>query len=64
MKCEKAYKLCTQITGKIIDDSIKNYCNFVYLDEANYDHKDGKFVEITWDELMEECDPVEVIACE
>ena len=61
MKWEKAYKLCTQITGKIIDDSVKNYCIFVYLD---YNYKGGKFVEVTWDELMEECDPVEVIVCE
>lgn len=64
MKWEKAYKLCTQITGKIIDDSVKNYCIFVYLDEANYDYKGGKFVEVTWNELMEECEPVEVIVCE
>ena len=26
MKWEKAYKLCTQITGKIIDESVKNCC--------------------------------------
>lgn len=64
MKWEKAYKLCTQITGKIIDDSVKNCCIFVYLDEANYDYKGGKFVEVTWDELMKECTPVEVIVYE
>ena len=52
------------IDGKIIDESVKNCCIFVYLDEANYDYKDGKFVEVTWDELMKECTPVEVIVCE
>lgn len=62
MKWEKAYKLCTQITGKIIDDSVKNCCIFVYLDGTNYD-KD-EYIEVTWDELMEECEPVEVIVCE
>lgn len=51
MKWEKAYKLCTQITGKIIDDSVKNCCIFVYLDGTNYD-KD-EYIEVTWDELME-----------
>lgn len=64
MKWEKAYKLSTPIDGKIIDESVKNCCIFVYLDEANYDYKDGKFVEVTWDELMKECTPVEVIVYE
>lgn len=64
MKWEKAYKLCTQITGKIIDESVKDCCIFVYLDGANYDYKGGKFVEVTWDELMKECTPVEVIVYE
>lgn len=49
---------------KIIDESVKNCCVFVYWDEANYDYKDGKFVEVTWDELMEESEPVEVIVYE
>lgn len=52
MKWEKAYKLSTPIDGKIIDESVKDCCIFVYLDEANYDYKNGKFVEVTWDELM------------
>ena len=64
MKWEKAYKLSIPIDGKIIDESVKNCCVFVYLDEANYDYKDGKFVEVTWDELMEESEPVEVIVYE
>ena len=64
MKWEKAYKLCTPIDGKIIDESVKNCCIFVYLDEANYDYKGCKFVEVTWDELMKECTPVEVIVYE
>lgn len=62
MKWEKAYKLCTHITGKIIDDSVKNCCIFVYLDGTNYDKEEYR--QVTWDELMEECEPVEVIVCE
>ena len=64
MKWEKAYKLCTPIDGKIIDESVKDCSIFVYLDEANYDYKGGKFVEVTWDELMKECTHVEVIVYE
>ena len=56
--------ISTPIDGKIIDESVKDCCIFVYLDEANYDYKDGKFVEVTWDELMKECTPVEVIVYE
>lgn len=62
MKWEKAYKLCTQITGKIIDDSVKNFCIFVFLDGANYDKEEYR--QVTWDELMKECTPVEVIVYE
>ena len=62
MKWEKAYKLCTQITGKIIDESVKNCCIFVYLDGANYDKEEYR--QVTWDELMKECTPVEVIVYE
>ena len=62
MKWEKAYKLCTQIAGKIIDDSVKNCCIFVYLDGANYDKEE--YQQVTWDELMKECTSVEVIVYE
>lgn len=62
MKWEKAYKLSIPIDGKIIDDSIKNCCIFVYLDEANYGKEE--YQQVTRDELMEECEPVDVIVCE
>lgn len=62
MKWEKAYKLCTQITGKIIDESVKNCCIFVYLDDVNYGKEE--YIQVTWDELMEECTPVEAIVYE
>lgn len=62
MKWEKAYKLCTSINGKIIDESVKNCCIFVYLDGANYDKEEYR--QVTWDELMKECTPVEVIVYE
>lgn len=61
MKWEMACKLCTQITGKIIDENIKNCCIFIYLDETNYDKEE--YIQITWDELMKECTPVEAIVC-
>jgi hypothetical protein len=62
MKWEKAYKRCTPIDGKIIDDSVRNCCIFLYLGEANYDKEE--YIHVTWDELMKECTPVEVIMYE
>lgn len=51
-----------QIDGKIIDESVKDCCIFVYLDGANYDKEEYR--QVTWDELMKECTPVEVIVYE
>ena len=62
MKWEKAYKLCTPIDGKIIDESVKDCCIFVYLDGANYGKEE--YQQVTWDELMKECTRLEVIVCE
>ena len=62
MKWEKAHKLSIPIDGKIIDESVKNCCIFVYLDEANYSKEE--YIQVTWDELMEECEPVKVIVYE
>lgn len=50
------------ISGKIIDESINDCCIFIFHDEPNFG-KD-ECIEVTWDELMEECEPVEVIVCE
>lgn len=61
MKWEKAYKLCTSIDGKIIDESVKDCCIFIFHDEPNFG-KD-EYIEVTWDELMEECESMEVIVC-
>lgn len=50
------------ITGKIIDESIKNCCIFIFHDEPNFG-KD-EYIQVTWDEIMEECEPVDVVVCE
>ena len=62
MKWKEALKVSTRITGEIIDESVKDCCIFVYLDEANYDKEE--YVQVTWDELMKECDLVEIITYE
>lgn len=50
------------ISGKIIDESINDCCIFIFHDEPNFG-KD-EYIEVTWDELMKECTPVEVIVYE
>lgn len=56
---------CKCITGTLIDESLKNCLFFTYLDGIHYgDDFEGRYEEITWERIMEECDPVEVIMCE
>lgn len=58
---EKSSKISTIINDKIFDDSIKDCCIFAYLDEQNYGSYGDKYIEITWDELVKECETIEVV---
>lgn len=64
MLMEEAWKHSTRISGKIVDESIGNYIIFAFLDSANYAYETDKYIEITWDELIAECEKVEMITCE
>ena len=64
MKWKKASKLSNIINDEIFDDSIKDCCIFAYLDEPNYGSYGDKYIQITWDELVKECELVEVVMCE
>lgn len=56
---------CKCITGTLIDDSLKYCLLFTYLDGIHYgDDFESRYEEITWERIIEECDPVEAIACE
>ena len=56
---------CNDISGKLIDDSLKDCLFFTFLDKIHYgDDFESKYIEITWDELIAECEKVEMITCE
>lgn len=57
MKWEKAQKLSILINGKIIDKNVKNCCIFSHMDG----NVKEEYVQMTWEELMEKCKPIEVI---
>ena len=56
---------CQQINSKLIDDSLKE-CTFFTFIEDYYKYNDIQtgYIMITWDELMEACETVEIIVCE
>ena len=51
------------ISGKVIDKSIGDCLIFAFLDEANYGYEKDKFIEITYEELISECKPIEIVIC-
>lgn len=63
MTMEEARKISHCISGRLIDESIRDCLIFAFLDEANYGYEKDKFVEITFEELIAECEPIEVITC-
>lgn len=60
IKWDKAIKLSKQIDGKMISENIKNCCIFSHIDG----NVKEEYVPMTWEELMEKCEPIEVIVCD
>lgn len=64
MSFEDARKHSKCLNGKIIDESIKNYLLFTFHDAVNHGLEKDEFVEIKYEDLIAECKPIEIIACE
>lgn len=64
MTMEEAWKSSHCISGKLIDKNISECLIFAFLDEANYGYEKGKFVEIAYEELIAECEPIDFVTCE
>jgi len=64
MTMEEAWKNSHCISGKVIDKSICDCLIFAFLDEANYGYEKDKFIEITYEELLSECKPIEIVTYE
>lgn len=64
MTMEEAWKDSHCLSGKLVDVSIGDCLIFVFLDEANYGYEKDKFVEITYEDLIAECEPIEIVTYE
>lgn len=64
MSFEDARKHSKCLNGQIIDESIKNCLLFTFYDAVNHGLEKDEFVEIKYEDLIAECKPIEIIACE
>jgi hypothetical protein len=61
MSMEEACKNSTCISGRIIDESIKDCLIFTFFDKVNYPVKKDMFIEISYRDLLDYCEEVEMI---
>lgn len=64
MGINEAFENAKCIDETIIDESIKNCIIFTFYDAVNYGLEEDEFREFTFDELIAECEKVEMITCE
>ena len=64
MSFEDARKHSKCLNGKIVDESIKSCLLFTFYDAVNHGLEKDEFVEITYEELIAECEPIEIITYE
>ena len=65
MSMEDAKKNSKCISGCFIDESIKDCLIFTFFDVINYPVKKDTFIEISYEELLEDfCKEIEMILCE
>jgi len=63
MDMKDAKKNSECISGSIIDESIKDCLIFTFFDKVNYSVDKDTFIEISYENLMEWCEEVEMICC-
>ena len=61
MSMKDAFKNSKCISGRIIDESIKDCLIFTFFDAVNYPVKEDEFVEISYEELLEWCEKINMI---
>ena len=61
MSKQDAYKNSVCISGRIIDESIKECLIFTVLDAVNYGIEEEKFIELSFEELLEFCEEIESV---
>lgn len=61
MSTQDAWKNSECISGRIIDESIQECLIFTFFDVVNYPVKKDTFVEISYEELLEWCEEIEMV---
>lgn len=61
MSRHDAYENSDCISGRIIDESIKECLIFTFLDTVNYGVDKDKFIELSFEDLLEFCEEIECI---
>lgn len=61
MSRHDAYENSDCISGRIIDESIKECLIFTFLDAVNYGVDEDKFIELSFEDLLEFCEEIECI---
>ena len=61
MSIQDALDNSERISGGIIDESIKECLIFTFLDTVNYGVEEDKFIELSFEELLEFCEEIECI---
>ena len=64
MSMKDAFKNSKCISGRIIDESIKDCLIFTFFDVVNYPVKEDTFIEIQYEDLMEWCEEIEMVSLE
>lgn len=63
MSIQDAWKNSECISGRIIDETLKNCLLFTFFDTVNYPVKKDTFIEISYEELLEWCEEIEIVYC-
>lgn len=63
MSIQDAWKNSECISERIIDESIKDCLIFTFFDPVNYSVDKDTFIEISYDDLLEYCNEIEMVCC-
>lgn len=61
MSIQDAFENSECISGGIVDESIKECLIFTFLDTVNYGVEEDKFIELSFEELLEFCEEIESV---
>ena len=63
MNMKDALKNSRCISGCIVNEGIKDCLIFTFFDAVNYSVKKDEFVEISYENLLEWCEEIEMVCC-